>query len=115
NIQTAGIATYSLIAVATSASEIPPATAHRPVDCSFEIPLHASMMPTTVPNRPTKAAGEPRVANARSPRFRWAWTVASARSSAGNRRSEFARLFTSRAVSHQTIDHDADGIGGHDE
>ena len=34
---------------------------------------------------------------------------------AGHRRSELARLFTGRAISHQAVDHDADGVGRHDE
>ena len=45
------------------------ATAPRPVDFSFEIPLNALMMPTTVPNRPTKGAVEPMVARPATPRF----------------------------------------------
>src|ERR1041385_6336528 len=52
------MATKSPIAVVTSASEIPPATAPRPVDFSVEMPLNALMMRTTVPNRATNGAGE---------------------------------------------------------
>jgi hypothetical protein len=40
-----------------------------PVDFSVEIPLNALMMPTTVPNRPTKGAVEPIVARPATPRF----------------------------------------------
>ena len=39
------------------------------VDFSVEMPLKALMMPTTVPNRPTKGAVEPMVARPLSPRF----------------------------------------------
>src|SRR6185369_4600672 len=35
--------------------------------------------------------------------------------SAGNCRCELARLFTGRAVSHQAVNHDTDGVGRHDE
>jgi len=34
---------------------------------------------------------------------------------ARNGRSELPRLLTSRAVGHEAVDHDADGIGGHDK
>src|SRR5262249_2009262 len=35
--------------------------------------------------------------------------------SAGHGRGKLTRLLTRRAVGHQAIDHDADGVGGHDE
>ncbi len=57
------------MAVVTSASEMPPATAPRPVDFSVEMPLNALMMPTTVPNSPTKGAVDPMVAKPETPRF----------------------------------------------
>ena len=62
-------ATNKPTAVVTSASEIPPATAPRPVDFESEIPLNALMMPTTVPNSPTKGPVEPMVARLLMPRF----------------------------------------------
>jgi hypothetical protein len=70
------------IAVATSASAIPPATAPRPVDFSAAMPRNALMMPTTVPNRPTKGAVEPMVARLDTPRFNSECTMAWARSRA---------------------------------
>src|SRR5580704_13011722 len=79
---TAGIATNNPTAVVTRASEIPPATAARPVAFSLAIPLKAFRMPTTVPNRPTKGAVEPIVARPPSPRFSSACTIASVRSRA---------------------------------
>ncbi len=79
---TAGMATNSPIAVVTSASEIPPATAPRPVAFCVEISLNAFRMPTTVPNSPTNGAVEPMVAKPPRPRFNSACTMASARSRA---------------------------------
>src|SRR2546430_4655757 len=55
-------------AVVTSASEIPPATADRPVALFAAMPLNAFKIPTTVPKRPTKGAVEPMVASAERPR-----------------------------------------------
>src|SRR5271167_419091 len=59
---------------------MPPATAERPVAFAVAMPLKALMMPTTVPNRPTKGAVEPMVARPLSMRFISAWTMATARS-----------------------------------
>src|SRR5712692_1628635 len=44
------------------------------------MPLKALMMPTTVPNSPTKGAVEPMVARPLKPRFISAWTMATERS-----------------------------------
>src|SRR3990172_2223514 len=74
------MATRRPSAVATRASEIPPATADRPVAFWAAMPLKALMMPTTVPNRPTKGAVEPMVARPERPRFISAWTMATERS-----------------------------------
>src|SRR5882762_2579950 len=79
---TAGIATSRPMAVVTSASAIPPATAARPVAFSCEMPLNAFRMPTTVPNSPTNGAVDPMVARPPSPRFSSACTIASVRSRA---------------------------------
>ena len=65
-----------------SASEIPPATAERPADFSVDIPWNALMIPTTVPNKPTKGAVLPIVANPLIPRFNSALVMAVARSRA---------------------------------
>ena len=72
----------SPIAVATNASEIPPATAARPEVCSLVIAWNALMMPTVVPNNPTNGAVAPMVARPDRPRFNSAFTIASARSQA---------------------------------
>src|SRR5438270_340569 len=50
------------MAVVTSASAIPPATAPRPVAFCSEMPLNAFRIPSTVPNSPTNGAVEPMVA-----------------------------------------------------
>src|SRR3982750_803314 len=55
---TAGMATASPRAVVTNASEIPPATAPRPVALCFAISENAFKMPTTVPNSPTNGSAE---------------------------------------------------------
>ena len=47
-----------------------------------QLPWNAWMMPSTVPNRPTKGAVEPMVARVETPRFSSACTMAAARSRA---------------------------------
>src|SRR5207245_3801933 len=79
---TAGTATNRPKAVVTRASEIPPATADRPAVFSDDMPLNALMIPTVVPNRPTKGAVAPIVARAERTRFNSGLTMASARSQA---------------------------------
>ena len=62
NAHTAGTATNRPKAVHTRASEIPADTAPIPPDPVKAIPRKALMMPTTVPNSPTKGAVAPIVA-----------------------------------------------------
>src|SRR5580704_9484199 len=50
------MAATSPSAVASSASAMPGATTARFVVCAFEMPMKLSMMPQTVPNKPTKGA-----------------------------------------------------------
>src|SRR4029450_8314064 len=65
---TAGMAATRPIAVASSASAMPGATTARLVVCAREMPTKLSMMPHTVPNRPTKGAVAPIVASTPVPR-----------------------------------------------
>src|SRR5579872_1913047 len=161
------MATSSPRAVVTRASEIPPATAARPVDFSVEMPLNALMMPSTVPNSHEGGGGTDRREAADTAlqfgvydgfgAFQRAFrgfdlftgnlgaelmgseflqtgddnlgqvalviTVGDLdrfielafTESAGNRRGKLPRLFASTVVGQQTIDHDTDGPGGHEE
>jgi len=59
---------------------MPPATAVKPVVFWAVISRKALMMPTTVPNRPTKGAVAPMVAKPPRPRFSSAWVMATERS-----------------------------------
>src|SRR5205807_1197324 len=67
-ITTAGIAANSPMAVASRASVMPGATTARLVVLVFDMPIKLSMIPQTVPNRPTKGAVAPIVARTPVPR-----------------------------------------------
>jgi len=75
------MAATSPIAVASRASAIPGATTARLVVCCLEMPMKLFMMPHTVPNRPTKGAIAPVVANTPVPRVMRRPAAASRRSS----------------------------------
>src|ERR1700730_18204901 len=67
-ITTAGMAATSPIAVASRASAMPGATTARLVVLVFDMPIKLSMIPHTVPNKPTKGAVAPIVARTPIPR-----------------------------------------------
>ena len=67
-ITTAGMAAKSPMAVASSASAMPGATTARLVVLVFDMPIKLSMIPQTVPKRPTKGAVAPIVARTPVPR-----------------------------------------------
>src|SRR6478609_6514292 len=81
------MAATSPSAVASNASAMPGATTARLVVCAFEMPMKLSMMPQTVPNRPTKGAVEPIVARTPVPRATLRLAACSMRSSCQAMRS----------------------------